>query len=95
MERSANLVRFTNKISLPFLGLSNLIICSESLPAEIMNVYYQNGTCDPYEPTEKPCTLGNLASYSISVTGVDDVVAGINFANQNNVRLVIKNTGHE
>ncbi|KAJ4417400.1 hypothetical protein N0V82_006167 [Gnomoniopsis sp. IMI 355080] len=41
------------------------------------------------------CELGNLVSYSISVSGAEDVVAGINFARDNNVRLVVKNTGHD
>jgi len=39
--------------------------------------------------------LGKYVSYSINVTGADDVVAGIKFAKANNIRLVIKNTGHE
>jgi hypothetical protein len=34
-------------------------------------------------------------SYVINVTGAEDVQAGIKFARENNVRLVIKNTGHE
>lgn len=42
-----------------------------------------------------PCKLGNYASYSINVTGSSDIVAGLSFAQQNNVRLTIKNTGHE
>ncbi|CAG8958606.1 hypothetical protein HYFRA_00009923 [Hymenoscyphus fraxineus] len=46
---------------------------------------YINGTCE----------LGNYVSYAISVSGVEDVVAGIRFSQENNVRLVIKNTGHD
>lgn len=68
---------------------------SEPFSAEIMNPYYQNQSCDPYTPTSQPCKLGNYVSYAIAVAGADDVVAGINFAKANNVRLVIKNTGHE
>jgi len=39
--------------------------------------------------------MGNYVAYSVNVTDADDVVAGVNFAKENNVRLVIKNTGHE
>lgn len=46
-------------------------------------------------PVAQPCELGNYASYSMNVTGQEDVSAGIRFARENNVRLVIKNTGHE
>jgi hypothetical protein len=38
---------------------------------------------------------GNLAVYSINVTGADDVAAGLKFAQEKNIRLVVKNTGHE
>lgn len=60
-----------------------------------MNPYVQNYSCVPFTPSSQPCELGNYASYSISVTGADDVIAGIKFARENNIRLVIKNTGHE
>lgn len=63
--------------------------------AEVMNPYFQNQTCSPYTDSSDPCTLGNYASYSINVTGATDVIAGIAFAKKNNIRLVIKNTGHE
>ncbi|KAF3765307.1 putative FAD-dependent isoamyl alcohol oxidase [Cryphonectria parasitica EP155] len=64
-------------------------------PAEVMNPYFQNQSCDPFTSKSVTCELGNYVSYSINVTGVDDVVAGLNFAKENNVRLVIKNTGHD
>lgn len=38
---------------------------------------------------------GNIAEYSINVTNADDVAAGVKFAQEKNIRLVIKNTGHE
>lgn len=60
-----------------------------------MNAAFQNQSCDPFTATDRPCELGNYASYSINATSVDDVLAGINFAKEKNVRLVIKNTGHE
>lgn len=41
------------------------------------------------------CDLGNSPVYSIDATKSDHVAAGIKFAKENNVRLVIKNTGHD
>lgn len=33
--------------------------------------------------------------YTINVSSAADVVAGVKFAQNKNIRLVIKNTGHE
>lgn len=63
--------------------------------SEILNPYYQNASCDPFTPREQPCELGNYAVYSINVTGVEDVLAGLEFSRKKNIRLTIKNTGHE
>lgn len=60
-----------------------------------MNPYFQNQSCDPFTSAQRPCELGNYVSYSIAVSGTQDVVAGIQFTRESNVRLVIKNTGHE
>jgi hypothetical protein len=64
-------------------------------PSEFNHPYFQNQSCDPFTPREKPCTLGNYASYSIEVTGPKDVIAGLKFARKKNIRVTIKNTGHE
>jgi hypothetical protein len=65
------------------------------IPAEFSSPVFQNRTCDLFTPREQSCELGNYASYVINVTCAQDVIAGINFAKQYNVRLVIKNTGHD
>jgi hypothetical protein len=57
--------------------------------------YFQNQSCDPYTPESKPCTLGNYVDYAINVGSAADVAAGLQFAQEKNIRLVIKNTGHE
>ncbi|KAK0702405.1 hypothetical protein B0H67DRAFT_614299 [Lasiosphaeris hirsuta] len=64
-------------------------------PVEFNTPYFQNQSCDPFTPSTQPCVLGNYVSYAINVTGVSDIVAGLKFAAQKNVRLVIKNTGHD
>lgn len=55
-------------------------------------------TCPPINATVAgypTCDLGNSPLYSIQARDGHDVVAGIKFAKENNVRLVVKNTGHD
>ncbi|KAL4888988.1 FAD-binding domain-containing protein [Aspergillus ambiguus] len=53
-------------------------------------------TCTPGIAALNPtCELGTSPVYTINATNEMDVVAGINFSKGNNVRLVIKNTGHD
>ncbi|KAL1595960.1 hypothetical protein SLS60_009650 [Paraconiothyrium brasiliense] len=61
-----------------------------------MAPYFQNNTCSPF-PNVNPdtCTLGNSPTYSINVTKAEDAIAGVKFAKQYNIRLVVKNTGHD
>ncbi|ETS80423.1 hypothetical protein PFICI_07952 [Pestalotiopsis fici W106-1] len=62
----------------------------------IMSPYWLNDSCNPFLTADGGvCTLGNLASYAINVTDADSVVAGIKFAQERNIRLSIKNTGHD
>ncbi|KAI1298197.1 hypothetical protein F5Y03DRAFT_368218 [Xylaria venustula] len=62
---------------------------------EIMNPWYQNASCSPFYRTGEPCELGNYVSYAISISGPEDVATAIQFTQTYNVRLVIKNTGHD
>ncbi|CAG8263694.1 unnamed protein product [Penicillium salamii] len=55
-------------------------------------------TCPPINasiPAYPSCELGNSPVYSIDATRRQDVATGIKFAKANNIRLVIKNTGHD
>ncbi|KAI0399663.1 FAD binding domain protein [Xylaria palmicola] len=64
-------------------------------PVEVMAPEWQNYTCDPFTPKDSPCDLGNYVQYTINISSVADIQAGLQFAQQNNVRLIIKNTGHD
>ncbi|TGO19531.1 hypothetical protein BPAE_0340g00020 [Botrytis paeoniae] len=64
-------------------------------PASFMMPYFQNRTCDPFTSRDEPCVLGHHANYLINISGPADITAGLKFANEKNVRLVIKNTGHD
>lgn len=49
----------------------------------------------PTENSNGTCILGGYASYSINVKNVAQIQLGINFARNLNLRLTIKNTGHD
>ncbi|KAL4923634.1 putative isoamyl alcohol oxidase [Aspergillus undulatus] len=63
--------------------------------SSVMQQYFANRSCDPFTDKSTPCQLGNYVSYAVNVSSSDDVVAAINFAQENNIRFVIKNTGHD
>lgn len=49
-------------------------------------------------PTDDPngtCTLGGYPSFSIDARNVAQIQLGVNFARNLNLRLVVKNTGHD
>ena len=60
-----------------------------------MNPLFTNNSCDPFTPENQTCSLGNYPWYSVEVEEPDDVSKAIAFANTFNIRLTIKNTGHE
>jgi hypothetical protein len=60
-----------------------------------MAAFQQNNSCNPITSRSSPCLQGNYVDYAIEVHDSSDVVAGVKFAQGNNIRLVIKNTGHE
>jgi hypothetical protein len=47
------------------------------------------------EPATRQCRLGRLSPYAVAVSSAADVQAAIAFATKNNIKIVIKNTGHE
>ncbi|KAI0840584.1 FAD-binding domain-containing protein [Hypoxylon sp. FL0890] len=64
-------------------------------PVNVMSPYWLNNSCSPYLEPNPSCTLGNIAVYAINVDGPETVAAGLKFAREKNIRLSIKNTGHD
>lgn len=60
-----------------------------------MAPFFANQSCDPWTPRERPCELGNYVRYAVNVTGPDDIISAVNFAQEKNIRFVIRNTGHD
>lgn len=41
------------------------------------------------------CSIGDQPRYTVNATAVADVAAGVRFAREKNIRLVVRNTGHD
>ena len=54
-----------------------------------------NDQCFINSTIDSPCGQGLVAQYSLNVSNIEDIQAGIRFAAERNLYLVIKNTGHD
>lgn len=63
--------------------------------SSVMAPFFANQSCDPFQPKERPCKLGNYVAYAVNASGPEDIQRTIAFATQNNIRLVVRNTGHD
>ncbi|KAF5602541.1 isoamyl alcohol oxidase [Fusarium pseudocircinatum] len=64
-------------------------------PTSVMWPLYQGRTCQPGEEVEGKCTLGGYPSYVVDAQNVCHIQLAVNLARSLNMRLVIKNTGHD
>ncbi|KAH7329662.1 hypothetical protein B0I35DRAFT_487662 [Stachybotrys elegans] len=62
-------------------------------PISVMWDVYSNNTCLP-DP-RVPCSGDGYPSYVINATRPEHVKAGVDFARENNIRLIVKSTGHD
>lgn len=71
------------------------IFSSVSQPAAALWTYFTNDTCRPTQNPTDSCTLGYYGVYVIMASTPRHVKAGIDFARRNNLRLIVRNTGHD
>ncbi|EED19033.1 conserved hypothetical protein [Talaromyces stipitatus ATCC 10500] len=65
-------------------------------PTSVMWPLYQGRTCLPTgSNVTATCTLGGYPSYAVNVSNVAQIQLAVNFARNLNIRLVVKNTGHD
>ncbi|KAK4223601.1 FAD binding domain-containing protein [Podospora fimiseda] len=71
-------------------------------PTSIRSILFQGMTCMPPDYTpfflgrkQVNCSVGGLPEYTVNVTNVMQIQLAINLASNLNIRLVIKNTGHD
>ncbi|KAJ2991949.1 hypothetical protein NUW58_g2332 [Xylaria curta] len=64
-----------------------------------MSPIFVGQTCMPQDAVvpgnNSSCTLGGFPSYSLNVTTVAQIQLAVNFARNQHIRLVIRNTGHD
>ncbi|KAJ5690206.1 FAD-binding type 2 [Penicillium macrosclerotiorum] len=62
-------------------------------------VYPTDSTCPPIDlstsESSGTCVLGPAPVYTINATEPEELAAGMAFAQKNNIRLVVRNTGHD
>ncbi|RAL13378.1 FAD-dependent oxidoreductase [Aspergillus homomorphus CBS 101889] len=63
--------------------------------SSIMAAAVANESCDPFASPSSSCQLGNMVSYAVNVSSPDEIVRTIAYAAEKNIRLVIRNTGHD
>ncbi|KAL4265464.1 oxygen-dependent FAD-linked oxidoreductase family protein [Pleurotus pulmonarius] len=65
-------------------------------PSSIMFPLYTGLACIPTaDPTSGNCTQGTYPVYVVDARKTSDIQHAVNFARNHNIRLVIKNTGHD
>ncbi|EHK18382.1 uncharacterized protein TRIVIDRAFT_58448 [Trichoderma virens Gv29-8] len=57
--------------------------------------FFSNRGCDLFTAPDAQCVVGSLVQYSVKAANKADYLATIKFAQQKNIRLVIRNTGHD
>ncbi|ORX98821.1 hypothetical protein BCR34DRAFT_576891 [Clohesyomyces aquaticus] len=66
-------------------------------PGSVMWPLYEGKTCMPGTNASAlgTCTQGGYSAYSVRISNVAQIQLAINFARLSNLRLVIRNTGHD
>ncbi|KAB5545730.1 hypothetical protein GE09DRAFT_217595 [Coniochaeta sp. 2T2.1] len=64
-------------------------------PAAALWTYFSGDTCRPTTDPTEPCTLGNYPVYVVTAKKASHIEAGVLFAKQYGIRLIIRNTGHD
>ena len=60
-----------------------------------MAPFFANHSYDPFAAENSACIIGVYVHYAIDVTEAQYITSGPVFAQERNIRLVIRNTAHE
>ncbi|KAI0205452.1 FAD-binding domain-containing protein [Astrocystis sublimbata] len=60
-----------------------------------MAPFFMNNSCNPFLDRSTPCTIGNYPRFVVNATCEQDYQKTLKFATDHNIRLVIRNTGHD
>ncbi|KAI0129237.1 FAD-binding domain-containing protein [Hypoxylon sp. NC0597] len=64
-------------------------------PSSAMSYQFSNNSCNPFSGPDASCTLGYYVAYTINATSTAHLQAAVQFVKRHNIRLVIRNTGHD
>lgn len=56
---------------------------------------FANMSCDPFTAPEAQCVIGSYVQYAVNASTADCFKATLDFAQRHNIRLVVRNTGHD
>ena len=87
-----------NPIALSYPTDSCPAVNSTSINAPCTIGYQQPNNCSQSSTATLPaaqCSLGDQPVYTVNATETADLVAGIRFAREKGIRLVVRNTGHD
>jgi hypothetical protein len=57
--------------------------------------YFSNYTCQPTDDPSTSCTLGYYGVFVLDAYNKNHIKSGLDFARDHNLRLVVRNTGHD
>ena len=60
-----------------------------------MTSVFANRSCDPFTPKNAQCVIGSYIQYAVNASESSHIQSTISFVKKNNIRLVIRNTGHD
>lgn len=63
--------------------------------SSIMAPFFANQSCDPYLPKSAECVIGSYIQYAVNAGDASDYQKTLDFTKKNNIRLVVRNTGHD
>ncbi|KAI1105750.1 FAD-binding domain-containing protein [Jackrogersella minutella] len=64
-------------------------------PSSPMSYPFTNNSCSPFTDPDAPCDIGYHVAYTVNATTTSDIQAAVRFVKRHNIRLVIRNTGHD
>ncbi|KAI0886801.1 FAD-binding domain-containing protein [Annulohypoxylon maeteangense] len=64
-------------------------------PLVALTQWSQGSTCPLASDPQGNCTRGGFPEYVVNATNVRHIQAAVNFARNKNIRLIVKNTGHD
>ena len=63
--------------------------------SSVMAPYFTNNSCNAFLPQSAGCKLGNYVSYAVNASDATDFRKTIAFVQAYNIRMTVRNTGHD